>query len=424
MNIKRLKLQNFRGIRDLEFFFDNHINVLVGVNGAGKSSVLDCSAVLLSRLAAAISSPKSGGRLFSVEDINNAALFTTNEITVDYEQQEYRWSMTKSRPGSSHSEASELGGARQIADTVQNRLDADRTASVPLAVFYPVNRSAPEIPSRIRGRHTFDQIGSFYGALTGAQNNFRLFFEWFREREDVENEEFRRKWQSSNVSRREAGTTGDRELDAVRRAIPHFLPGFGNLHVQRTPHRMVLEKNGTELIVNQLSDGEKCTLALVGDLARRLAMASPALNDPLQSEAIVMIDEIDLHMHPGWQRQVVPALANTFPNCQFILSTHSPHVVSQVKSQHIWVLDAKSTKAEHPRGAYGLDSNRILEDIMEVTERPEEIKNKLDELFHLIDTGQIDAAKLLIEEVRSSIGSDPELTKAGVLIHRKEILGK
>jgi predicted ATP-binding protein involved in virulence len=394
------------------------------VNGAGKSSILDCAAILLSRLTAAISSPKSTGRLFFVDDINNNAPFTTCSITVNFEGQDYTWSMSKSRPGTPHNESSDISNAKQIAEIIQKRLVDDKTVEVPLAIFYPVNRAVLDIPSRIRGKHSFDQIAAYYGALTGAQNNFRLFFEWFREREDLENEKIRREWQETSSPRPFTEIASDRELDAVRKAIPRLLPGFKNLHIQRAPHRMVLEKDGMELIVNQLSDGEKCTLALVGDLARRMALAAPSAPNPLEVPAIVMIDEVDLHMHPGWQRNVVPSLQETFPNCQFILSTHSPQVVSEVKSQHIWLMNTKTKKAEHPQSAYGLDSNRILEDIMEVPERPQEIKEMLETLFAHIDTGNLNAARAKIESLRNLIGSDPELTKAAILIRRKEVLGK
>ncbi len=361
MKIKKLHLKNFRGIADLKFEFHESVSTLVGVNGSGKSSILDCAAILLSKLTSAISTTKPGGRQFVPDDIRNGENTATGWIQVEHDGSLFDWMVTKTRAGRPHESTSELGGAKDIAQHIQHMLEANNKAPVPLAVYYPVNRAVLDIPVRIREKHTFDQIAAHYGALTGAQNNFRLFFEWFREREDVENEEYRRKWQASLVPRHEANVPGDRQLEAVRQAIPHFLPGFANLHVQRQPHRMVINKGREELIVNQLSDGEKCTLALVGDLARRLALAYPELDNPLQAPGIVLIDEIDLHLHPGWQRRVVPALQYAFPRCQFILTTHSPQVVSEVPAQQIWVLDAKAQKWEHPLGAYGLDSNRILE---------------------------------------------------------------
>jgi predicted ATP-binding protein involved in virulence len=136
---------------------------------------------------------------------------------------------------------------------------------------------------------------------------------------------------------------------------------------------MTVKKQGQELIVNQLSDGEKCSLAMVGDLARRLAITNPGLRNPLEGSAVVLIDEIELHLHPKWQREIIPALTRTFPNCQFIITTHSPQVISQVKPDGIYILEAtpEGIVAKQPESSFGRDSNRILEDLMDVSERPQ-----------------------------------------------------
>ena len=82
---------------------------------------------------------------------------------------------------------------------------------------------------------------------------------------------------------------------------------------------------------------------MVGDLARRIAIANPALEDPLAGVGVVLIDEVDLHLHPGWQRHVVSALEETFPNCQFLVSTHSPQIVSHVAPERIWILERSTS---------------------------------------------------------------------------------
>lgn len=108
---------------------------------------------------------------------------------------------------------------------------------------------------------------------------------------------------------------------------------FDELQVKRNPLRLAVKKNGREYSVDQLSDGEKCTLALIGDLARRLALANQNSENPLAGSGIVLIDEIELHMHPSWQRKVFPVLRKTFPNIQFIVTTHSPQVLGEVSNQ-------------------------------------------------------------------------------------------
>jgi predicted ATP-binding protein involved in virulence len=189
---------------------------------------------------------------------------------------------------------------------------------------------------------------------------------------------------------------------------------------------MTIQKHNEELIINQLSDGEKCLLAMVGDLARRLAIANPGLDNPLQGSGVVLIDEIELHLHPKWQRDSIPALTRTFPNCQFIVTTHSPQVISQVKPEGIYILEKTEDgiAVKQPESSYGRDSNRILEDLMDTPERPQPIKETLLELFRLIDEGKLSEARQLKNNLAQEIGSDePEFASADMLIRRKEILG-
>ena len=189
---------------------------------------------------------------------------------------------------------------------------------------------------------------------------------------------------------------------------------------------MVVEKHGEELIVNQLSDGEKCTLAMAGDLARRMAIANPAMADPLQGEAVVLIDEIDLHLHPEWQRRIIAALTKTFPKCQFLLSTHSPPILGHLDSKSIWILQRTKSgiSAKRPDDAYGQTTDRILEDIMGVPPRPKEVQNTLNKLFRAIERGEMMEAKQLLSHMQLKVGPDPDLVKASVLIRRKEVLGQ
>ena len=128
---------------------------------------------------------------------------------------------------------------------------------------------------------------------------------------------------------------------------------------------MVVKKSEQTLYFDQLSDGEKCLLAMTGDIARRLAMANPYADNPLQGGGVVLIDEIELHLHPGWQRRVVPALERTFPNVQFILTTHSPQVLSSVAREQIVLLSGFQAVSRLPY-TEGRDSNAILSELMGV----------------------------------------------------------
>jgi predicted ATP-binding protein involved in virulence len=205
------------------------------------------------------------------------------------------------------------------------------------------------------------------------------------------------------------------------------MPDFKNLTVHRNPLRMEVEKNGQPLTVNQLSDGEKCLMAMVGDIARRMAIANPNRSNPLEGDGIILIDEIDLHLHPKWQRMVIQKLLEVFPECQFLISTHSPHVITHVQSDNIFLLSMTDTGLEsvQPSESYGKTVERILEDLMGLeTTRPVDVENEIRDIYEQIDQGNLDGAKQSIGKLETRIGGDSELVKAAVLIKRKEMIGK
>ena len=411
MQVRSLEISGFRGIRELHLDFSEGLNVLVGSNGVGKSAILDCTAILLSRLAARIRSSTGTGNHFSLSDINNSLLNTTNEISITLRGKHIHWTMNRNRRGQSGQFTSQLTGLKANADALRERLSADHSSPLPLFVYYPVNRAVLDIPLRIRKRHQFDRLAAYDQALSRTWSTFRIFFEWFREREDLENE-----LRIDNPKFR------DMQLQSVRRAIEHFLPNFRNLKVKRSPLRMVVDKDDTELVVSQLSDGEKCLLAMVGDLARRMAIANPHFSNTLACEAIVLIDEVELHLHPAWQRTLCIALRETFPNAQFILSTNSPAILGHLSEEDILVLRKRGVDvvASRPRQPYGKAIDRILEDIMDVSARPAEIEGELSKLFLKIERDGPAVARQHWNSLTERLGTDPALTKADLLIRRKE----
>ena len=417
MKVNRLKMNSFRGISDLTLEFDtDEPTVFIGINGVGKSSILECLAILLSWLTKRIQTPNSNGRSFNEDDIKNGCKETHNEITISINDWELVWSLTKVRKGRSQDTSSNLVGLKGVVDNIHSQLDANSYAALPLAVYYPTNRAVLDIPLKIRTKHSFEQITAYDEVLTGGRIDFRRFFEWFREREDYENE----------LRLNDSDRYRDRQLEAVRYAFANLLDGFSNLRVRRSPLlRMTVNKQGEELIVNQLSDGEKCLLALAGDLARRLAIANPNPDcNPLEGSGVVLIDEIELHLHPKWQRAIIPNLKKTFPNCQFIITTHSPQVISDLKWVHLLRSTSEGIAIDRVP-SFGKDSNRILETLMGTPERPQEIKEDLRELFRLIDKGELGKARQFRQELAHKMGEeDPEFVRADWLIQRKEIINK
>lgn len=423
--IKKLELFDFRGITHLKLDFKPGVNLLVGVNGMGKSSVLDALAIMLSSFVRRIEGKENKSRKFIENDVakDNSALMVS--IDLSYNNENINWSIARKSNKESYNpvadnlyhsdfkQLKELVG--QINSKISNQvLNKERDRSLPIAVYYDVHRAVIEPPMRVNNSNNKWIIDVYDQALeqkSGA--DFNGFFKWFRKQEDIENEKIR-----------DDSSFRSLQLNTVRQAIESFIPGFKNLRIRRSPLRMTVEKNGSEFDIKQLSDGEKCLLAMVGDIARRLAMANPQSNNALKGEGIVLIDEIDLHLHPSWQRMVINQLISTFPNCQFILSTHSPQVISHVKSESVWLLHATETGIEaiQPNYAFGLDSNLILESLMDVPEREDGIKHKLEELFLCISKGNFEQANKYMVEIKELAGDIPELSRARSLIKRKELL--
>lgn len=427
MRISKLSLLNYRGAVSLPLDFSERLNVFFGVNGAGKSTVLDSLAIMLSWAVNRILNPRGSGRQISESDITNGKSYASIELCCFDEDRNVEWRLSKSKWVYRSTEArSNLADLKEFTEHIRENIASEsENVNLPLFVYYPVNRTVLDIPLRIRGRHRFTLLSAYDNALISGAN-FRTFFEWFRNREDLENEN--RKYRHGFPALRPEGFVfPDPQLEAVRGALKQFLPEFDNLSVRRDPLRMEVEKDGKRLTVNQLSDGEKCLIAMIGDLARRMAIANPAREKPLEGQGIVLIDEIDLHLHPKWQRMVVDKLLDVFPNCQFVISTHSPHVITHVSPDDLYRLKLIDGEiiAARPSESYGKNVDRILEDLMGLeTTRPDPIKAELRGIFQKIDGGQLAEASEEIAALRSKIGGDPELVKAEVLIRRKEIIDK
>lgn len=425
MHINKLKLDRFRGGQSLSLELHEQLNVFVGMNGAGKSSILDATAILLSWLVNRLKHAGASGRPIAEADIKNGESSSTLKITLSKYGNDIDWNIAKVRKGYSKKDvASVLLQVSDVAKQMQAEIsECHGQVNLPLFAYYPVNRAVLDIPLRIREKHSFDLLSAFDEALTSGAN-FRTFFEWFREREDLENEN--RKYVDQLV-KPEGFQFPDPQLEAVRKALAQFMPEFNNLTVRRNPLRMEVEKHGARLTVSQLSDGEKCLMAMVGDLARRMAIANPVRNNPLDGEGIILIDEIDLHLHPKWQRMVIPKLVEVFPKCQFLISTHSPHVITHVQPEHLFMVRmmAEGLEVIRPVESYGKTVERVLEDLMGLeTTRPADVAHALKQIYEQIAGGALVEAANAIGALEQKIGGDPELVKAKVLIKRRELIGK
>lgn len=409
MQIKRFTLVNFRGIEKMELDFEGRKTVaLVGVNGVGKSSILDALAITLSNLTSRIVGKAAKSRALSKDDIRAGEDYTRLELTTDLPHPlgsgDLSWAIALNKKAGKHPvyRSSDLPALNVKADEFEYGIrhyesGFDPWITLPLAVYYDVHRAVLDVPLRVREQLVNAIAEGYDDALGHGGADFKRFFIWFRNQEDLENENSR-----DNPGYR------DRELSAVRRAIETFT-GFRDVRVRRKPAlRMTVLKGDLEFNVLQLSDGEKCLLAMVGDLARRLTLLNREVADPLQGKGVVLIDELDLHLHPGWQRTVVANLEKTFPNCQFIITTHSPQILGELPAGAIMLLK-DGRFIGHPERSLGLRSGEVIEELMGDVAQNRDVGHQLQVIHRYLDDDNLELAEASLLQLRDKVGDIPDI---------------
>lgn len=203
----------------------------------------------------------------------------------------------------------------------------------------------------------------------------------------------------------------------MREALTKILPHVTDIQIRRSGEQaMIAKENGREISINQLSDGAKILFALSGDLARRLAMANPAVNEPLLGNGIVLIDELELHLHPKWQREIIRKLPTVFPNIQFIISTHSPQIVSEVAAESLYILNwnQENNQPEYtkPYRSLGLDSTEVLSEIMDSRTINQEFDDEVAKVYQYIEQEKWEEAEKKIEYLEEKYGEIPKILRA------------
>lgn len=444
MQIQSFSLKNIGQFQDLSVslaptqHYPSKITVFIGNNGSGKTSLLKSVATALTWFVARLKHDKSNGTPIPESVILNTANSAAVEIIVNdqnlqRQKQAYTWRITKNRTARKVEFTTYLTELNQLTDYYKQWLGQDDQSSLPLIAFYPVERSVIDIPLKIREKHQFLQIDGYDNALNNAVD-FRRFFEWFRDREDIENEFIKdlilRIKQDlvdqdlfNKIDEYNSGKFKDVQLEAVRQAIYAFMPDFKNLQVSRKPRlAMIIDKNDKTLNVNQLSQGEKSLMALVGDIARRLAMMNPSLDNPLLGKGIILIDEIDMHLHPQWQRSIIQRLQTTFRNCQFILTTHSPLVISDTQDILVYELNGQDISALP--SLYGQDANTVLLQYMDTNYRNPKVAEQISQAMDAIQNNQLEQANQLIDILRSELGSNQLDVMRLIAMLKKRTLAK
>ncbi|MFC0200160.1 AAA family ATPase [Paracoccus rhizosphaerae] len=428
MKIARLSLANVRAFKEAEFTFNPGFNLIIGINGAGKSTVLDairyCGSHLLSNLEKKMPLRAFG---FGINDIHGSAPFAEAALYLHHNGNADAFVRLREWREQVAAEATENVERlrREILETERPR-DRLRTqlrelqetispaepvffhpskhdlmaraiskGSMPLMIHYSTARS---IMNEQAGRTQAigDWRAAYVNALQSNALSIRQFAVWVR---------------ALSAMASELPASGHL-LDRINSALELFLPGYSNLRpTAENTSRVEIDNNGTTLDVRQLSDGQRSVLVLVLDIAKRLAQANPQLNDPLtNAEAVILIDEIDLHLHPQWQRKIVGNLEKTFPNCQFIATSHSPQIIGEVQPDKITLLKRVDGHISlEPCGqSYGLDTNYVLEQVMETPSRSKPVKAAIDEVESALEIGDLDLAREKLSILRKiQHGDDP-----------------
>ena len=414
MFIEKLELTNFRGFEHLVVTFDSKLNVFIGTNGAGKTTILDACSLVLNHFIGIL---KSEGSVFYIEhsftsdDVNYNSKESKLIITFKIEEKHFNYELKKNI----FDTASSFKG-----DEIENYLSffkktIDDKTNLPIIIYFNSSKDF-SVPVEIKedklkkyNKH-IPQLDTYIDASNKRVYSFDDFGLWWRVEEDKENE--KRLRVDPNFR--------SKELNIVRNAQKIFLKGlkgehYDNLFISRSnPDEnqnfkiskegdLFLKKDNKYIKVSQLSEGEKFTILLVSDIARRLVVANPTKENILQDgNGIVLIDEVDQHLHPSWQRNILPALKETFPSIQFVVTTHSPQVMSFVKEKNILLID--QFKVFGVPETYGRDSNEILELAYEVPESP--FKGEIAEIYKLLSFKRMDEAKSKRDALVIKIGPE------------------
>jgi hypothetical protein len=432
MRVTQLKLANLRAIEAAEFRFQAGFNLIVGVNGVGKSTVLDALRVCFSRILPLITESRAKAMSFAIDDIRSGFPFLEAELSLAIGLDEFRFTRRQWRETFAADDQDNLGRLRReilnserLRDRARNLLreleeshgvsDSDAfapsqaqlkkaasaAAEAPNCVYFSTNRSVASYASSSKSRASGGKSAAYAEALAPRPMYIVQFGDWIRVQEALVEEQ----------------SLAGRHLDVLRSAIARFLPSYENLRPgDDNSSPLVINQGGITLDISQLSDGERGVLALVLDLARRLSQANPSLKDPLTNgDAVVLIDEIDLHLHPKWQRQIVRNLTSTFPRCQFIATTHSPQVIGEVEHDRIQII--ASGQVYSPTHSFGVDSSRVLEEIMDADPRAQEVKALLSLVSQEVGKQRFESARKVLAQLVERLGEgDPEVTRIRTLL--------
>ena len=409
MIIRSLHLENYRCFENIDIDFDDQLTVLVGTNGSGKTAVLDALGVFLQQAG----HPRYFEEAFYQISMDDVAIGKTSK--------DIKYSIGIQSRNVQNGEIAIFDFINDARDTTGTGLRIP-PENIPLlrahgggnvlCVAYMAGRFVRGEDSILKNTAYTPSAYSAYEKNFDRSIDYISTISWFNSADSDEARDMRDNEHKNQMP----------ELKAVREALTKALQGeyerprmFGN------PPEMIINRKGTEVTykVSQLSDGYRAMLALVMDLARRMAEVRKHDNRDevpeslLHAPAIVLIDEVELHLHPSWQQTILNTLMEIFPNTQFIVTTHSPQVLSSIPDKHIRILSEGKAYTVNEQ-TQGVMASQILKQVFDVDPRPKglEIVRILYEYTKLVYDEEWDtpAAEELRKKLDEHFGdSEPEL---------------
>jgi predicted ATP-binding protein involved in virulence len=421
VRIDRIKLINYKKFGAFEVPLDPRFNLFVGDNASGKTTILDAITVGLDSWFIGMKGVQGIG---SIDQSEVHVLAHPHGDVVSFEKQypgrvEFEgsvmdravtWSRELARGGGRTTTV----GAKELASIAAEADQSIREGqplTLPLVSTYGTERLWYESPQR--KREIKREPAKQYPSRFDGYRNCTAF--------EIQETDLLR-WIRAEVSASQQRRNETTALTVIKAAIIGCVEDAEDLYYDERYQELivVMRQTGHQMFSN-LSDGQRGMLTLIGDLAKRAITLNPHLEKEVlnRTPGVVAIDELDLHLHPKWQRRVIHDLKRTFPMIQFVATTHSPQLVGEALPHEIRILedDAAST----PSRSFGIDSSRILEEVMHVSRRNEETKDLLSRMAEQIDREELSEAKKTLGEVEQKLGhDDPEVTGANTLINLLE----
>ena len=356
MRITKAIIKNFNGIVDLELPLDPQLNILVGDNGSGKTAILEALTVGVGTLFAGMKDVTSAGfkksavRYTQLQEyaypVMVAMEATLDGGTVKWE----RYKNSQSGTTTTKEAYQLIDHAKRLDHLLRSEVEVD----LPMISYFATSRLFVEVGKTRKkaANGKSKKLGSRYRGSKyslDARSNFRQFLSWFELKE------------LSHLQKR----SPDVSLEQVRKAIVNNLPGCRHIFYDFDPDTnrgLTVELEDERVLpFDYLSDGMRSFIAMIADIAHRCVLLNPHYGGDVleRTEGVVLIDELDLHLHPSWQKAVINGLRTTFPGIQFIISTHSPFLIQEAAQGQLIILDG--CQVERITGADELS----LEDIAE-----------------------------------------------------------